>query len=68
MKKRLIHLFLTGVVLAALLSGCGKTWVCDRCDKEFTGDAYYGFTGTETYCEDCARKFWSPFPYRNYVK
>ena len=56
------------VFLLVVISGCGKKWVCDKCDKEFSGDAYYGMMGTETYCEDCARKYWLPLPYQNYVK
>ena len=33
---------------------------CDECGKDFFGTAYYGFSGTETYCEDCAKDYWMP--------
>ena len=65
MKKRfsaIISMLLVLVSLLALLSGCGQTWTCDKCGKDFFGTAYYGFSGTETYCEDCARDYWTPLP------
>ena len=71
MKKRLsscLSMFLAYAALLTLLSSCGQKWVCDKCDKEFSGDAYYGMMGTETFCEDCARKYWMPIPYQNYTK
>lgn len=71
MKQQLsacLSILLVCAALLALLSGCGEKWVCDKCDKEFSGDAYYGMMGTETFCEDCARKYWMPIPYQNYKK
>lgn len=71
MKKRfpaIITMLLVLVSLLALLSGCGQAWTCDECGKEFFGTAYYGFSGTETYCEDCAKDYWMPLPYQNYKK
>ena len=56
------------LLLVILLSGCGKNWVCDKCGEEFSGNAYYGMSGSETFCEDCARKYWMPIPYQNYIK
>lgn len=64
-----VRLFLACAVLAAVLAGCGQTaWVCDKCGEEFSGKAYYGMGGTETFCADCARKYWMPLPYQNYAK
>ena len=41
--------------------------VCDRCDKNFIGDSYYDSMGTyDIMCEDCARQYYSPFPYENF--
>ena len=71
MKKRfsaIIAMLLVPVSLLALLSGCGQAWTCDECGKDFFGTAYYGFSGTETYCEDCAKDYWMHLPYQNYKK
>lgn len=50
------------------LSACSKSWLCDQCGKLFRGDAYYDYTGELTLCEDCARTYWMPLPYKNYKK
>lgn len=65
-KKLLI--VLVAMALASILTACSKSWVCDSCGKSFTGKAYYGLETTETFCEDCARKYWIPLDYRNYQK
>ena len=65
MKKIIIALVL---IFALSLTACGKNWVCDECGKSFSGKAYYGFNTTETFCEDCARQYWMPLNYQNYVK
>lgn len=66
MKK--IVVFLLVLVMLMTLVACGKTWTCDECGKTWSGKAYYGYTTTETFCEDCARSYWMPLPYQNYVK
>lgn len=65
--KKLVLLALA-LILALSIAACAKSWVCDECGKSFTGKAYYGYYTTETFCEDCARKYWMPLDYRNYVK
>lgn len=62
-------LFIPVAVLMMLsLTACGEKWTCDRCDKTFRGEAYYGMDYDDTYCAECAADYWSPFPYKNYSK
>lgn len=62
--KRVLVMVLI-LILATLFVGCGYT--CSRCDKA-TMKAYYTSSGDKSrvMCEDCARKYWMPFPYENY--
>ena len=55
------------LIISAVLVACGKTYTCSRCDKK-TKDAYYKMSMKEesVLCEDCARKYWAPFPYDTY--
>jgi hypothetical protein len=64
MKRFLVML----CIAALLLTACGRQWVCDSCEKNFRGAAYTGYYGTETYCEDCARRYWAPFSYKEFKK
>ena len=66
--KKQICLILVSTLLMILLTACGKEWTCDNCGKEFRGTAYYGYSSTETMCEDCARTYWAPFSYKNFAK
>lgn len=66
--KRKVVLIMLCIILLSMFSACGKSWTCDECGKKFTGKAYYGFYGDETYCPDCARSYWSPLPYKGYEK
>ena len=67
MKKWIVWLLLVSVF--ATLAGCSfKNWTCDVCGKSFTGKAYYGWSYDDTMCEDCARKYWMPLNYKNYLK
>lgn len=56
------------LLLIGLLAACGKSWTCDQCGKDFQGTAYYDYSGDGTLCEDCARSYWMPLPYKNYKK
>jgi len=63
-----IVMIVTAAVLIVGLILFAKT--CDDCHKQFYGAAYYGPNGTETWCDDCARDYWSQYllPYQNYRK
>lgn len=69
-KKLLIIPLLLAVFVAAvvIISSNVKEWTCDWCDKTWKGDAYHGSSLDSTLCEDCAWKYWSPFPIDNYKK
>lgn len=68
MKRKLLALFVLLIGLTLILVACGKSWTCDQCGKSWTGSAYYDYGGTGTLCEDCARSYWMPLPYKNYKK
>lgn len=56
------------MLLLILFTGCG-VYKCDRCGKTFLGDAYYdSFRPDDDLCEDCAKKYYAPFPYTSFVK
>lgn len=61
----LLTVVLAGLI-AIVLFGCGKAWTCDRCDKTWLGDAYYGSDFSDVLCDECAREYWHPLPYENY--
>lgn len=52
--KKLICLLLVIVVMATMLTACGK-FECDLCDEEKSGKKYTGeVLGQDvTYCQDC---------------
>jgi len=62
--KRVLVMVLV-LILAMMFVGCGYT--CCKCDKA-TMKAYYTSSGEKSrvMCEDCARQYWTPFPYENY--
>ena len=67
--KRVLALTLMVVMLCTCLlsiMACGKRGTCTECGKTWTGKAYYGFFGDETFCSDCARAYWTPLPYEQY--
>lgn len=66
--KRICCFALTLILAIVMLTACGKNWTCDQCGKDFHGTAYYDYTETMTFCEDCARSYWMPLPYQNYKK
>lgn len=42
---------------------------CDGCDKKFYGTAYYDcFDPETTFCEDCAKEYYTFGGYQNYKK
>ena len=54
------------LVVATFLCGCGATYECSRC-KDKVSEAYYDpFNDGKYFCEDCARDYFAPFPYKNY--
>ena len=63
-----IALLVAILVFVCNLSKNYGEWICDRCNVVFSGKAYYGINGTETMCEDCAKEYWMPLSYQNYVK
>ena len=65
---RKLGIAVIAVLILLMLVGCGKQWTCDKCDKTWRGEAYYGVEYSDTYCAECAAKYWKPFPYKNYVK
>ena len=65
--KKIIAVVLM-VLMMFSFTACGKKWTCDWCDTTFSGDAYYGSNQSDTLCADCATKYWSPFPIKNYKK
>lgn len=48
------------------LLGITKMWTCDTCGKTWRGAAYYGLNGDEVLCDECAKSYWSPLPYKTY--
>jgi len=66
MKKVKVRVFLVTALVLVLCSGCGEEYTCDRCE-ETTKEAYYDpFREDTYYCEECAKKYFAPFPYTNY--
>lgn len=58
----------TLAIVLCLLSGCASH-VCDFCGKKFTGTAYYdSYEPDSTLCEDCARQYYAPLPYKSFKK
>ena len=54
------------VIVMTLCCGCGERYTCDRCGGT-TSEAYYDpFDTDRYYCEDCAKEYFSPFPYSSY--
>lgn len=68
--KRKIWMIVAAVVFffaACYLVYGGKT--CDWCDKKFYGTAYYDcFAPETTFCEDCAKEYYTFGGYQNYKK
>lgn len=67
MKKKVTAIILI-MTLAMSFAGCGiGIYTCKKCE-ETTMKAYYDMemSKDEVLCEDCARKYWMPFPYENY--
>ena len=67
MKKKVTAIILL-VTLLMSLTGCGfGIYTCYKCDST-TMKAYYeaSFDSKYVMCEDCARKYWMPFPYENH--
>ena len=64
MKKAVVLLLITLIVFLSI--GCGKKWTCSACEKTWVGKAYTDMSMRATMCEDCAAKYWMPFPYENY--
>ena len=65
MKKKVTALVLV-LVLIMSFAGCGS-YTCIKCDATTT-KAYYDMSADKNrvMCEECARKYWTPFPYENY--
>lgn len=69
--KKITAIILTAVIAASMvfmLTGCGKKWTCDSCEKNWTGDAYYGGDYSDVLCDECAQRYWNPLPYKEYKK
>lgn len=69
--KKYLHttaMILLAALLVSVFAGCQKSLVCDACGKTFHGTAYTGWTGEETFCEDCATAYWVPLSIENFVK
>lgn len=64
--KRKITVFILLVATVLSFAGCG-IYTCVKCDATTT-KAYYDMSADKdrVMCEDCARKYWTPFPYENY--
>ena len=65
---RLITMGVIIALLAVIMTGCGKSWVCDNCGTQFSGTAYCGHKLDSTLCKECAWKYWEPLPIENYKK
>ena len=68
MKKKTIRII---ALMLALLTcfgcGCGKVfYTCYKCEKTMVEAYYDPFNEDRFYCADCAREYFSPFPYKNY--
>ena len=66
MKKKIVIVALV-LALALILCACGIISTCDMCGKTFPGKGYYGVYGPDTLCDDCAKTYDAPFPYKNYA-
>ena len=66
MRKKVLAVVLMIAMLMSI-AGCGKTCTCAKCGED-TKKAYYGTDMSTNYvmCEECARKYWMPFPIENY--
>ncbi len=65
-----IKLMVCAITVAAtmlLLSACGKSYTCYRCE-ETTKKAYYDMAASkeQVLCEECARQYWIPLDYEKY--
>ena len=57
------------IVLIAINSGLiggTRMWTCDTCGKTWRGVAYYSLNDDEILCDECAKSYWSPLPYKDY--
>lgn len=54
------------IIIGFHAAGLGS-WKCDRCDKEWFGNAYRGKYEGSVICADCAEDYWSPKPLENYL-
>ena len=70
MKKTTKLLCLVLALITVLsLTACGKSWVCDWCEKKFSGTAYYdGSNLNSTLCKECAVSYFAPFSIEGYKK
>lgn len=68
MTKRMKRIGIAVLCTLALagMTACGKSYVCEACEEQFSGDAFYGMSGRDVMCEDCARSYWMPLDYTNF--
>ena len=67
MRKKVTAIILMVAFLMSM-AGCGVgLYTCYKCNSTTT-KAYYDTSADSksVLCEDCARKYWMPFPYQNY--
>lgn len=63
--RKFLMLFMV-VCIIFMFGGCGQKFICRRCDKKVS-KAYYDFDGKISFCKDCARDYWAPLDYEDYV-
>ena len=57
------------VLFMLSMCACGKMYTCGRCSKETSHVYYDAFdpNNPNAYmCDECAAKYYSPFPYKGY--
>ena len=68
--KNIITIILAIVILLSL-TGCSVIHTCDQCGKTFAGTSYYAYSlfsdDKLTLCEECARTYYYPFPYKQFA-
>lgn len=66
--KRIICLVLI-VLYMLCMCACGEKYTCGRCGRETNRVYYDAFDPSNSaayMCDECAARYYSPFPYRGY--
>lgn len=64
-KKVLCILLIILIILIFIGIKANQTYVCKECEKT-TFTIYYDVDGDESFCKECAKKYWIPLDYERF--